>query len=90
MQPKFVLIVLLVIGTRASAQAPDPAVYNKLRSAESSMASKIMNFTEDQRAAETDFIYQRLEWQINPAEKYIRGKVTTHFKPEISDLAQVY
>jgi aminopeptidase N len=90
MQRKLVLILLVITGIGASAQAPDPAVYNKLRSAESSMASKIMNFTEDQRAAETDFIYQRMEWQINPAEKYIRGKVTTHFKSEIPVLTQVY
>jgi len=90
MHPKFLVILFVISGIGASAQAPDPAIYNKLRSAESSMALKIMNFTEDLKAAETDFVYQRMEWLINPAEKYIRGKVTTHFTSEISDLTQLY
>jgi len=88
MQRKLVLILLVITGIGASAQAPDPAVYNKLRSAESSMASKIMNFTEDQRAAETDFIYQRMEWLIRKVDSIVKtgkelsnGQITVYPNP---------
>ncbi len=37
-----------------------------------------------------DINYHRLEWQIDPAENYIRGQVTTYFKPIEPDLQQIH
>uniref|UniRef100_UPI003216BE5C M1 family aminopeptidase n=1 Tax=uncultured Draconibacterium sp. TaxID=1573823 RepID=UPI003216BE5C len=46
-------------------------------------------FPEDLNYAETDFIYQRLEWEIDPAVRHISGKITTYFKSEVSDLTEI-
>lgn len=37
----------------------------------------------------SDFIYHRLEWEINPAIRYIKGKVTTHFKSRVPQLSEI-
>lgn len=36
-----------------------------------------------------DINYHRLEWEIDPAENYIRGQVTTYFKPTELDFQQL-
>ncbi|WP_303924021.1 M1 family aminopeptidase [Draconibacterium sediminis] len=40
------------------------------------------NFIESQNYSLTDFIYQRMEWQVDPAVRYISGKVTTYYKSQ--------
>jgi len=36
-----------------------------------------------------DITYNRCEWYINPAVRYIKGVITTHFKPTVSGFNQV-
>lgn len=42
--------------------------------------AKSAYITESASAGETDIYYQRMEWSIDPAVRYITGKVTTYFK----------
>jgi aminopeptidase N len=44
-------------------------------------------FVESQNYSETDCIYQRMEWEIDPAVRYISGKVTSYFKSKTNDLS---
>lgn len=37
-----------------------------------------------QAANTSDFIYQRCEWNLDPAINFIEGKITTHFIPDAS------
>ena len=37
----------------------------------------------------TDFTYHRLEWEINPEIRYIKGKVTTFFISKVPQLSEV-
>ncbi|MEO5644025.1 MAG: M1 family aminopeptidase [Bacteroidia bacterium] len=39
---------------------------------------------EVQAINNSDFIYQRCEWNVDPAIYYIKGKITTHFIPNAS------
>jgi aminopeptidase N len=36
-------------------------------------------FVESENATKTDFIYQRMEWIIDPSVRFIQGKITTRF-----------
>ena len=48
-------------------------------------------FVESKGYNQTDFIYQRMEWVIDPAVRYISGNITTHFKYEsaLLDVIQI-
>src|SRR6476646_6974203 len=40
-------------------------------------------------AATYDINYHRCEWVIDPAQRYIRGAVTTYFKPTAAAFGQI-
>lgn len=71
-------------------QAPDPGFMDKIARQETAYALKKSRFVETARAAETDFTYQRMEWNIDPSVKYIRGKITTYFISNKKNLSEVY
>ncbi|WP_340112163.1 M1 family aminopeptidase [Maribellus mangrovi] len=48
------------------------------------------SFVESGAYNETDFVYQRMEWEIDPAVRYISGKVTSHFKSKVTELDTLY
>ena len=37
-------------------------------------------------ADQTDIHYQEIHWDINPAERYIKGEITYYFRSKVSDL----
>jgi len=54
--------------------------------------SKFVNksaFAESKTYSNSDLIYQRMEWQINPSEYFISGKVTSYFKSRIDGLNEI-
>ena len=55
---------------------------------ESARAEKLMEFSayRNEFAYQTDIYYQRMNWDINPAEYYITGEITYHFKSLVPDL----
>jgi aminopeptidase N len=83
----FLLVSLSIAGF---SQAPDPGFIDKIGHLESSDFLKKLNFKEHSHSGETDFIYQRMEWEIDPSVKYIRGKVTTYFKAEKQEVTSVF
>jgi aminopeptidase N len=38
----------------------------------------------------TDIFYQNMKWEINPAEYYIKGEITYHFKSKIDNLTELH
>ncbi|HPF49929.1 MAG TPA: M1 family aminopeptidase [Draconibacterium sp.] len=52
----------------------------KIALQESRPKSHLVSFKENSSYSETNFIYQRMEWQIDPAVRYISGEVTSYFK----------
>ncbi len=47
------------------------------------------NIAESQNYSSYDLIYQRMEWLVDPAVRYIGGKVTSHVKSLTNELAEV-
>jgi aminopeptidase N len=71
------------------AQEPDPYFTDKAALQESLQFRLKSAFQEFQDYSNYDLIYQRMEWKIDPAVKYISGKVTSYFKSETENLAEI-
>lgn len=82
------LVILFAFATFSKAQNPiiliDKIALNESKSFQNKIA-----FVESANSNKADFIYQRMEWEVDPAVRYITGKVTSHFKSEVSGLAEV-
>ena len=75
-----IISAFLVIVLNVSSQEPDPDFTEKTALSESRKMLKLASFKESSGYAETDLIYQRMEWNVDPAIKYLKGKITSYFK----------
>lgn len=50
----------------------------------------ILNFRASEETSNYDLKYHRLEWRINPAQRYIEGTVTSYFEPEEDNFNRLY
>ncbi len=41
-------------------------------------------------ADQTDIIYQSIKWEVDPAQKYIKGEITYHFKSRLDNLTALH
>ena len=74
------IILFLCLGLNAIAQENKLFISDKIALEESRNFLLKSNFVESQNNSRTNYIYQRMEWQVDPAIRYISGKVTTYFK----------
>ncbi|WP_297097056.1 M1 family metallopeptidase [uncultured Draconibacterium sp.] len=80
---RFVHILLfLCLGLITIAQENELFISDKIALEESRNFLLKSNFIESQNNSLTDIVYQRMEWQVDPAIRYISGKVTSYFKSE--------
>jgi len=88
---KFLLSILLFIlfNIPSFSQEPDPNFTDKMALQESHRFLLKSSFKESANYAETDLIYQRMEWVINPNIKYIKGKVTSYFTSQVENLTKI-
>ena len=84
-----VLFLVVTISGVLKAQEPDPDFTDKMALQESRQFRLKSAFREFQDYSNYDLIYQRMEWKIDPAVKYISGKVTSYFKSETENLAEI-
>jgi aminopeptidase N len=78
---KFFFFAIFIFAVwNVSGQVPDPDFAEKTALSESGKMLKLASFKEQAAYAETDLTYQRMEWNVDPAIKYISGKITTYFK----------
>lgn len=84
----FILFVTL-ISVASHAQQPDPDFTDKMAIQEGNHFKLKSAFQEKQDYSNFDLIYQRMEWQIDPNIKYIKGAVTSYFKSEKEQLTEV-
>lgn len=83
-----ILLTALLIGS-AFSQAPDPNFTDKMALQESRRLQLKSSFKESESYAETDLVYQRMEWEINPNVKYIKGVVTSYFTSKVEKLSKI-
>ncbi len=88
---RILLLLLFVLACVCYGKAQMSIVLSdKIALQESQIFKNKSAFNENQSSAETDFIYQRMEWEIDPEIRYISGKITTYFKSQIPVLNEVY
>ncbi|WP_321370229.1 M1 family aminopeptidase [uncultured Draconibacterium sp.] len=83
------ILILFCICLNAFAQEDEVFISDKIALEESRNFLLKSNFIESQNNNLTDFVYQRMEWQVDPAIRFISGKVTTYFKSKTESLASV-
>ena len=79
-------LVLSIIGT---SQVTDFDYIDKIAENKSRHELLKSSFVESQNYSETDFIYQRMEWEVDPSVRYISGKITSYFKSKTDNLNEV-
>ncbi len=83
-------IFLFLLSTAAAfAQKPDPDFIDKIAAQDQQKFVLKSAFKESQNYSDYDLVYQRMEWQINPNVKYIKGSVTSYFTSQVEDLAEI-
>ena len=87
------LYVLLLLTITVQAQEEDYSGYCKdlsqIVEAEQHHHKQIINFRTNELTQNYDLKYHRLEWEVDPAENYIKGKVTTYFVPKNRNFQQI-
>ncbi len=86
---KLLFFLLLFPSFIVFAQEPDPDFTDKMALQESQRFLLKSSFKESANYAETDLIYQRMEWEIDPNMKYIRGIVTSYFTSQVENLIEI-
>lgn len=78
---KYMLIVIwsTLAMIPAYSQMPDSLFTERKAAIERLAALKKLSRSENSHHQLTDFIYQKMEWEINPEIKYIKGEITTRF-----------
>ena len=87
MNRKFLLLWAGLLAFPFLAKSQDFGSYDKLPFQESQAFLKKARFIEDASYSTWDLVYQRMEWQIDPAVWYISGKITSYFKPKTADFS---
>jgi aminopeptidase N len=82
-------ILLILVFSNVVAQHIDSELSDKLSASEAAAFSKKINFQEAQNYALYDLIYQRMEWEVDPNIRYIRGKITSYIKSVTDNLSIV-
>jgi aminopeptidase N len=83
------ILFTLIIAIAGFAQKPDPDFTDKMALQDQQKFRLKSTFKENESYSETDLVYQRMEWEIDPNVKYIRGVVTSYFKSKIENLTKI-
>lgn len=87
---KLPLLYLLVAVSIFTSKAYSLPVQDVTVQDESEMGEKDYNFQTPLQEiigyAAYDLIYQRMEWQLDPAVRYIKGKITSYIKSQVDGL----
>lgn len=81
--------ISLLLTAGVSAQEPDPFFIERKARAEQDIYLKKTVFAEPESYADYDLIYQRMEWEVDPAVSFIRGEITSHFVSQQTNLTEI-
>ena len=85
----FFILFLLLTVIFVFAQEPDPNFSDKKAELDQRKFLLKSAFKESDNYADYDLVYQRMEWEVDPNVKYIKGVVTSYFKSQIDNLTQI-
>ena len=85
----YISLLLAVLSTSiplvAGAQTTEA-----ISRAEAQAQAKRLNFAPSPKTSTYDMVYQRAEWTVNPAVRYIKGAVSSHFKTIEPNVSQIW
>lgn len=87
-----ILLILLALHFSINLNAqqmPDPKVRESISNSEKNQHKKLTSQSKSLAGYNYNMIYQRFYWEVNPAVKFIKGSVTTYFKPVITNLSEM-
>lgn len=85
----FLIIIILLPTAGIYAQQPGLNFSDKQALQESKDFLLKSNFKENSDYNTYNLVYQRMEWNIDPAKRYISGKVTSYFISQFEGLNQI-
>ena len=89
-----ITVFLLLLSAAAGLQAQTESFTCKDGQAvvamEQAAAAKKLQFRSSPFTDNYDIKYHRMEWNIDPAEYYIAGTITTYFRPVENNFATIY
>ncbi len=83
---KFLFFLLSWVCFSGFSQVPDLKFTDKMALAEKEQYRLKSTFSESENYTDFDLTYQRMEWEVDPTVKYIKGKVTSVFKCLINEM----
>ena len=86
---RLILLILIMASQQIWAQAPDPDFNDKAAFTESRNYLKTAHFVESNDYASYDLIYQRLNFNVNPAVNFISGSVRSLVKFRLDNVSQL-
>ncbi len=84
------LFLFLSFSVHLFAQKFNVASLDDIANSEAKAASAKMNATASALTDNYNIVYHQLNWQINPNNLFIKGSVTTWFKPLVNNFSQIY
>ncbi len=89
---KFCLIITLAISFLSNAQTHAQSCdhYCDLAEAEGKVHASHLEFKASFFANDYDVKYQRMQWDINPAVRYISGNITTYLEAQSANLNSIH
>ena len=67
-------------------QVRNSQIIDKIASVEKEQQQQKSDYLENRNYSDYDLTYQRMEWEIDPSVKYIKGKITSYFKSQIINM----
>ena len=89
LKTSFSIFFFLFAAISGSTQEPDPNFTDKIALQESKRFLLKSSFQESESYSKTDLVYQRMEWEIDPNVKYIKGVVTSYFISQVDNLNEI-
>ncbi len=81
--------LFLFVSISSFGQMPEKKFYDRVSSADAIKFQDKLVSKEDVVKSDFDLIYQRMEWQVDPAVQYIQGAVTSYIKSRETGLLKV-
>jgi aminopeptidase N len=85
----FIIIFCSVFWVDAASQKPDPFFTEKMAGTEQNKFLKKAHFNELSGHHTYNLVYQRMEWELNPEIRYIRGEITSYVKSRKDELQEI-
>ncbi|AHM59979.1 peptidase M1 membrane alanine aminopeptidase [Flammeovirgaceae bacterium 311] len=87
---RFIIFFLLTASSILFPLQGNTQTTETIAQQEARAHSSRLSFTPSRQTNSYDMVYQRAEWTIDPAVRYIRGAITSHVRPTLGATEQLW